>query len=111
MPSSSASSLGLTSSLTAVSQARKTGAPFSMAIAVPASIAGLLRQPSPGGKTVRPLTEACRLGHATLSIGATSARFDMISSTGALAPEPATARYLIFLKRVGAQVSGGVPVK
>ncbi len=46
-----------------------------------------------------------------MSIGAMSARFDMISSTGALAPEPATARIFSFWKRVGAQVSGGVPVK
>ena len=46
-----------------------------------------------------------------MSIGATSARLDMISSTGALAPDPATRGIFSLLKRVGAQVSGGVPVK
>ena len=50
-------------------------------------------------------------GQAALSIGAMSARSHMISSTGALAPEPATPWNFDLGKRVGAQASGGVPVK
>src|SRR3954453_7433052 len=108
---SSASSLGCTSLFTEVSQARNTGSPLAIAIAVFDSISWLFRQSSPGGNTASPLTEACRLGQATLSIEARSARLERISSTGAFAPEPATPRNLSLWNRVGPQVSVGVPMK
>src|SRR5262249_24316059 len=109
--SSSASYLSLMDSVSLVSQSRKTGSPLSMAKPMGSAFSSLLMQASPLGKTIKPGCEALRRGQTTLSIGPMSARPARISSIGPLAPEPDTPRNFMLGKRLGAQVSGGVPIR